>query len=197
MAQILRQLKETVGTLIKNPHENYPTDTDVQIQLQLGLQGLIPQDKNKNAKHIIANKDFWQPPPQGFMKCNIDGASKGNPGTASYKGVIRDEKGCIEIIFHNNLGKATNDMAKLVALEKFLEILRESNLHNTIIEADYELIINSVKKICYGSASEKVSRHWRLLQVYQRIQSHLQNMRTLSFTHVRRTTNKLMDILAN
>ena len=114
-----------------------------------------------------------------------------------YGGVIRDEKGCIEIIFHSNLGKATNNMVELIALEQCLEILRDSNLHNIIIEADSKLIINSVKKICYGSALEKVSSHWRLVQIYQRIQTHMQNMRTLSFTHVRRTTKKLADILAN
>ena len=55
------------------------------------------------------------------MKCNIDGASKGNPDMASYGGVIRDEKGCIQCIFHCNLGRATNNMAKLMALEQCLD----------------------------------------------------------------------------
>eukprot|EP00253_Pinus_taeda_P003217 PITA_03217 len=109
MAQILRQLKETVGTLIKNPPEDQPKDTDVHILLHLGLQGLVPQGKNMNVSHIIIDKDFWQPPPQGFMKCNIDGASKGNPGMAGYGGVIRDQKGFIKTIFHSHLGKATNN----------------------------------------------------------------------------------------
>ena len=92
---------------------------------------------------------------------------------AGYGRVLRDEKGCIETIFHSNLGKATNNMAELMALEQCLEILRESNLHNIIIEANSELIINSVKKISYGSAPDKVSRHWQLLPVYQCIHSHL------------------------
>lgn len=116
---------------------------------------------------------------------------------AGYGGVIRDEKGCILYIFHYSLGRATNNMAELMALEKCLEILKNDNLQNIIIEADSELIINSVKRIYCGSAPEKVSRHWRLLRVYQRIHAHLQNMRTLSFKHVRRTANKLADILAN
>lgn len=131
------------------------------------------------------------------MKCNIDGASKGNPGMVGYGGVIRDEKGCIQSIFHFNFGRATNNMAELRALEQCLEILKNDNLENIIIEAYFELIINLVKRICCGSTPEKVSIHWRLFQVYQRIHLHLQNMRTLSFTHVRRMTNKLVDILAN
>ena len=82
---------------------------------------------------------------------------------AGYGGVIRDEKGFKKTIFHSHLGKSTNNMAKLMALEKCLEILRDSNLHNTIIEADSELIINSVKKICHGFAPDRVSRHLQLL----------------------------------
>lgn len=107
------------------------------------------------------------------MKCNIDGASKGNPGIAVYGGVIRDEDGYTKTIFHSHLGKATNNMAELMALEKCLEILRDSSRHNIMIEVDSEYIIRSVKKICNGS-------DWRLLQVYQHIQSHLRTMRTFS-----------------
>jgi len=114
-----------------------------------------------------------------------------------YGGVIRDENGYIEFIFHCNLGKAIKNMVELMALQQCLKFLRDANLHNVIIEVDYELIINSVKKICYGSALERVSKHWRLLPVYQRIQSHMQNMRTLCFKHVRMKANKLVDILAN
>eukprot|EP00253_Pinus_taeda_P003909 PITA_03909 len=168
-----------------------------QIIRQLKETGLFPQGISKTVSHITVDKDIWQPPPHGFMKCNIDGASKGNPGMAGYGGVIRYEQGFIKAIFHSHLGKATNNMANLMALEQCLEILRDSNLHNTIIEADSELIINLIKKICNGLTSDKVSKHWRLLQVYQLIQSHLHTMRTLSFINVRRTTNKLADILAN
>ena len=62
MAYILRYLNEMVGTLIKNPLENHPKDIDVNILLQLGLQGLIPQGKNNNANHIIVYKDFGNLP---------------------------------------------------------------------------------------------------------------------------------------
>jgi len=69
-------------------------------------------------------KDFWHPPPKGYLKYNIDGASKGNLGTAGYGGVLRDEEGCIIFIFHSYLGKATNNMAELMALEQCLEFLK-------------------------------------------------------------------------
>lgn len=66
-----------------------------------------------------------------------------------------------------------------------------------MIEADSELIINSVQKIDNGTAPDKVSKHWKLNRVFQGIQSHLQGLRTISFHHVHRHANKLVDLLAN
>ena len=88
-------------------------------------------------------------------------------------------------------------MAELMALEQCLEILIESNLHNTIIEADSELVINAAKKICNGTKTRKVSKHWRLSQVFQHIHSQLRTLRTISFVHVQRKANMLADCLAN
>ena len=64
-------------------------------------------------------------------------------------------------------------MAELMALEKCLEFLKQDHLQNVIVEANSELIINSVKRISCGTETEKFSKQWRLLQVFQRIQLHL------------------------
>ena len=98
-------------------------------------------------------------PSRDFFKFNIDGASKGNLGEASYGGVMRDEKGNIQVIFYNYPGNATNNMAELMAMDLCLEILLKYNIHNVIIEADSELIINSVKRINTGVLPEKISGH--------------------------------------
>jgi len=182
-----------VQTSPKNP----PLEVEMQILIQLGMQGLIPQGLDRKAMKLDTKQDYWHPPPQGFLKFNIDGASKGNLGISSFGGVLRDENGCLLFIFHCHLGRATNNMEELMALEQCLEFLKQDNLQNIIIEADFELIINSIKRISCGTELEKVSKHWRLLQVFQWIQLHLLCLRTVSFTHVRRMTNKLADILAN
>lgn len=123
--------------------EDPPSPQDASILLQLGLHSLVPQGTNKDVSKITASKDIWQPPPHGFLKINIEGASKGNPGMAGFGGVIRGEQGRIKDIFHNHLGTTTNNMAELMALEQCLEILVESNLHN---------------------ASLKLTLNWSLLQ---------------------------------
>jgi len=54
------------------------------------------------------------------LKYNIDGTSKGNPGMAGFGGVLQDETGNILFLFHCHLGKATNNMVELMALEQCL-----------------------------------------------------------------------------
>lgn len=197
MAQILKQLKETVNALLKKPPEKPLGQRDAHILELLGLQSHVLQGLKMKARHISERQAFWQPPPHGFLKFNIDGASKGNPRDVGYQGVIRDEESNIKVIFHSHLGRETNNMAELMAIEQGIDILIDHNLHNAIIEADSELKINSVKRISIGTTPDKVSNHWRLSQVYHRIQSHLRILRTLSFVHVHRDANGVAEQLAN
>jgi len=110
---------------------------------------------------------------------------------------LRDEEGNIQVIFHGYLGKDTNNMAELMAMELCLEILLKYNIQDVIIEADSELVINSVKRINAGTTPEKMSEHWRLLQVYQRIQALLRMLRILRLVHGHREANKVVNWLAN
>ena len=66
-----------------------------------------------------------------------------------------------------------------------------------IVEADSKLIIKAVKRISWGIKPKKVTRNWRLIQGFQQIQHHLQSLCIVSFKHVRRIANKLVDLLAN
>lgn len=49
----------------------------------------------------------WSPPPLEFLKLNIDGCSKGNPGLAGAGGLFRNWKGEWVVGFVANLGAAT------------------------------------------------------------------------------------------
>lgn len=89
------------------------------------------------------------------------------------RGVIRDENISIISLFYGHLGKATNNMAELMALEQGLEFLKQNNCQNVIIEADSELVIKVVRRISHGTGSEKVTKHWRLVRVLHKIQGHI------------------------
>eukprot|EP00253_Pinus_taeda_P021775 PITA_21775 len=161
---ILKQLKETVSTIVRNLPKNPPSTTNLRILCELGLQGISPQGLDRNIISLRDANDFWHPPPKGYLKYNIDGASKGNSGTVGYGGVLRDENGSVLFIFHCHLGHATNKLEELMDMEQCLDFLSQENRQNVIVEVDSELIINSVKKISGGTKPEKVSKNWRLIQ---------------------------------
>ena len=170
---ILKQIKETVSTTVHSLPKNPPTVIELRILKHLGMHEIIHHGLNRKERGWEMEKEFLHPPPKGYLKCNIDGASKSNLGTTGYGGVLRDEEGKIIFTFHYHLGIATNNMAELMELEQCLELFKLNHSSNVIMEADLEISINAVKKISCGTAPEKVSKHWRLIQVYQRIQKHL------------------------
>jgi len=88
------------------------------------MQGLIPQGLDRKVLKLDIKYDYWHAPPKGFFKYNIDGASKDNSSIVGFGGVLRDENNCLLFIFHCHLGRATNNMAELMALEKCLEFLK-------------------------------------------------------------------------
>lgn len=70
------------------------------------------------AKHhfsTIAVK--WIPPKTGFVKFNLDGCSKGNPGSCGGCGIIRDEKGIIIAAYVIPLSSKAYNMAEALTLK--------------------------------------------------------------------------------
>lgn len=76
-----------------------------------------------------------------------------------------------------------------MAWEQRLDLLRKDNCCNMIVEANLELVINLMKRINSTIALENVSKHWKLIGVFQRIQEQLQNLHIFSFQHVCRKAN--------
>lgn len=101
---------------MRNLPKNPPSDVDLRILYDLGKQDLTPQGLERKVISMVSEKNFWHPPPKGFLKFNTDGASKGNRSIAGCGGVLRDEKGSFLCIFHIHLGKATNNMGELMAM---------------------------------------------------------------------------------
>jgi len=130
---ILKQLKETIHILGGVDTEKPIGQREAKTLEKLKLKVRLPQCSKHINKKNSTDKAFWQPPPHGFLKFNIDGASNGNPREAGYGGVMRDEEGNIQVIFHSYLGKATNNMDELMAMELGLEILLKYNIHDVII----------------------------------------------------------------
>jgi len=61
--KILRELKEMVGTIVQNSPKNPPSENEMQILCQLGMQGLIPQGMDRKVMNPTNKPDYWHPPP--------------------------------------------------------------------------------------------------------------------------------------
>ena len=73
---ILKQLKDTVGTTVRNHPKNPPLEANLRILRQLGMQGLISQGLDRKVFTMETEKDFWHPPLKGFLKYTLMGLQK-------------------------------------------------------------------------------------------------------------------------
>lgn len=88
-------------------------------------------------------------------------------------------------------------LLKFHTLEQGLRILVRNRIFNVTIEGDYALVIRTAKRLQCGSGFGKVTTHWRLAQIIQRIRAYLATLVSIDFNLVRRSTNSVTDRLAN
>ncbi|KAK3036498.1 hypothetical protein RJ639_030512 [Escallonia herrerae] len=88
----------------------------------------------------------WHPPSPGFLKLNTDGSAFGQPGLASYGGLIRGEKGEWLCGYAGNIGIRTSLTAEICGIYKGLCLIREKNLCRVMIETDCMAAINLISR---------------------------------------------------
>jgi ribonuclease HI len=173
------------------------TDRDLRILEAFQLKGGCNPNQVRRLPQLQVGEHNWKLPPEGSLKLNFDGASKGNLGRTGTGGVIRDSQGKIIPLYTGSLGNSTNNTAEFGALETDLEILHQEGMTNVIVEGDSMLVINIVRKLQNGTIVGKIQRHWRLAYSLQKIQEHLQTGIIVELRWVRRSTNGLADRIAN
>jgi ribonuclease HI len=121
---------------------------------------------------------------------NIDGASRGNPGPASYAVVLRDPEGKIALELAKNIGRETNNVAEYFALLAALDYAASHNIAALRVRSDSELLVRQmqgrykVKSVDLKPLHERASKLSRQLQYF-------------AIEHVRRELNRDADALAN
>ncbi|KAK2983720.1 hypothetical protein RJ640_016624 [Escallonia rubra] len=88
----------------------------------------------------------WHPPSPGFLKLNTDGSAFGQPGPASYGGLIRGEKGEWICGYAGNIGIRTSLTAEICCIYKGLCLIREKNMCRVMIETYCMAAINLVSR---------------------------------------------------
>ena len=76
----------------------------------------------------------WEWPPEGVMKLNVDGCSRGNPGLAGFGGLVRDDGGQWILGFAGRVGVADNLLPELMAICVGLKLAWEHGLRLFIVK---------------------------------------------------------------
>ncbi|MBI2596426.1 ribonuclease HI family protein [Candidatus Daviesbacteria bacterium] len=125
---------------------------------------------------------------------NTDGASRGNPGPASYGYIVKSNTG---VILHQEgkvIGVTTNNIAEYTAVLKSLEYIEKKYIdkipHEIEVIADSELIIRQL------SGRYRV-KNLRLKEIYYQIKQKEKTLGKIIYRSVPRKENYIADRLAN
>jgi ribonuclease HI len=129
-------------------------------------------------------------PPSGVYIANIDGASRGNPGPASYAVVMRDPNGKIILELGKKLGRDTNNVAEYYALLAALDYAATHDISALRIRSDSELLVRQIQ----GRYKVKSPD---LKPLYERASKLTRQFEYFVIEHVRRESNREADALAN
>jgi len=120
---------------------------------------------------------------------HIDGASRGNPGPASYA-VVLVRPGLPVVEEADVIGKATNNVAEYTALVQGLELAAELGVKKLSVFSDSELMVKQMN-------GEYKVKHPDMLPLYREAKQLLVAFEKFTITHVRREQNKRADEIGN
>ena len=125
-----------------------------------------------------------------MFKLYFDGASRGNPGPASYGGVIYKPDGTTLLTYKKAIGNHTNNVAEYLGLIVGLRHCVDQKINNVAVFGDSKLVV------------EQTLGNWKvksenLIKLQQEIKKCLQSIDNISISHIYRKNNKRADELAN
>lgn len=119
-----------------------------------------------------------------------DGASRGNPGPASYGVWICESEKPVEEL-KGYLGIQTNNFAEYTAVIQALTWAKQKGVAEITIRTDSELLVKQLSGV-YKVKSDVIK------PLFQQVKTLIQgNFKRVDFQHVRREFNKEADRLAN
>ncbi|GAU22346.1 hypothetical protein TSUD_106740 [Trifolium subterraneum] len=132
---------------------------------------------------------LWQAPLVNWIKCNIDGAAKGNPGIAACGGVFRNSDANFIFCFAEPLGFASSYQAELCAAITAIEIAHTRNWHNLWLETDSTLVV-----LAFKNSNTKVA--WNLRNRWHNAMLLFKQLNGM-VSHIYREGNQVADSIAN
>ncbi|KAG5249134.1 non-LTR retroelement reverse transcriptase [Salix suchowensis] len=131
----------------------------------------------------------WTYPANDWIKLNVDGCSKGNPGEAGAGGVLRDGMGSWIAGFARNNGICSSVTAELWAVYIGLQLTWDRGYRKVILESDSSVVVGLMN-------GDKVSMD-RNCTLIMKIRDMLDKAWEVRTVHIYREANCVADWLAN
>jgi len=128
--------------------------------------------------------------PLDVFTAEVDGASRGNPGPASYAVIIHRPDGSVVYQLGKYLGRATNNVAEYFALITALDYCVSSNISRLRVRSDSELLVRQMQGR-YKVKSES------LKPLHERAIRQSKGLAYFAIEHIPRELNSEADALAN
>ncbi|XP_058071137.1 uncharacterized protein LOC131220191 [Magnolia sinica] len=93
-------------------------------------------------QNLETNIIKWSRLASGWVKLNVDGSSKGNPGLSGGGGICRGDNGYFIFAFSSGYGTGTNNRVEMRAIFNGLTLCLEKGLDRIEIESDSKLVID-------------------------------------------------------
>src|SRR6202167_5686180 len=139
----------------------------------------------------IHSRLFAEPEkPMDVFTAEVDGASRGNPGPASYAVIIHRPDGSVVYQLGKYLGRATNNVAEYFALITALDYCATSNISRLRVRSDSELLVRQMQGR-YKVKSES------LKPLHERAIRQSKGLAYFAIEHIPRELNSEADALAN
>jgi ribonuclease HI len=144
----------------------------------------IHQPKTNFLKEV-----FWHPPLVDWIKCNIDGASSGNPGKAACGGIFRNHESEFVYGFAEPLGNTTAYIAEMSGAIRAIEIAFHNQWTNLWIESDSSSVVAA-----FHNQTKSVA--WSLRNRWQNA-LYMTTQMNFMVSHIYREGNQVADLMAN
>jgi len=142
---------------------------------------------NVSTHHLrapIIKEVIWSPPLQSWFKCNIDGASNGNPGNSACGGIFRNHEVEFVCCFAEPLGNSTSYLAELSGALRAIDLAYENSWTNIWLETDSSLVVLAFKN------EDHIT--WSLRNRWHNMKFKLRQINCI-VTHIYREGNKVAD----
>ncbi len=128
--------------------------------------------------------------PANIFVAEVDGASRGNPGPASYAVILRGPDGTTRFEVGKYIGRATNNVAEYYGLITALDYAATQGIDRLLVRSDSELLVRQMQ----GRYKVKSAD---LKPLHERARKLAHGFAYFAIEHVPRELNREADELAN